>query len=202
MIPQHSSKSNEHPTPENVVEAARGVLGSIDLDPASSHAMNERIRADRIFTIEDDGLTKAWHGRVFLNPPGGRLRKVEGRWQRASGGRAESSMVVWWEYLVSEWLAERTSAAVFVAFTLEILRISQRGALPVQAFPRCYPKARLCFGGDDPTHANVLVYLPPRGMPGVSGFAKFCEAFRPIGYCEPGSNPVQAPSPEPSGGFP
>jgi hypothetical protein len=60
-------------TPARYVEAARMVLGGIDLDPATSHAANEVVQAPEIFTIDDDGLAHTWQGRVWLNPPYGRL---------------------------------------------------------------------------------------------------------------------------------
>ena len=51
------------------VEAARRVLGAIDLDPASSDRAQETVRARRHFTKEADGLSRPWAGRVWLNPP-------------------------------------------------------------------------------------------------------------------------------------
>ncbi len=46
-------------------------LGAFDLDPCSPinppfvHAINN-------FTVDDDGLSKDWFGRVYMNPPYGR----------------------------------------------------------------------------------------------------------------------------------
>jgi phage N-6-adenine-methyltransferase len=60
---------NEWYTPDEYLDAARDVLGEIDLDPASSDVAQEKIRAGDYFTKEDDGLSKEWHGRVWLNPP-------------------------------------------------------------------------------------------------------------------------------------
>jgi len=44
-------------------------MGGIDLDPASCHEAQEKIKARAYFTAQEDGLTKEWTGRVFLNPP-------------------------------------------------------------------------------------------------------------------------------------
>lgn len=63
-----SAKSDEHGTPHFLVEAAREVMGAIDLDPMSNLEAQEIIQAQRFYTKEDDGLTKPWIGRIWLNP--------------------------------------------------------------------------------------------------------------------------------------
>lgn len=65
----NNSGNNEWYTPMEIVEAARMVLGEIDLDPASSELANSVIKAKQFYTIEDSGLDKAWHGNIWLNPP-------------------------------------------------------------------------------------------------------------------------------------
>ena len=65
----HNSVENEWYTPSKYIEAARTVMGSIDLDPASCELAQETVQAGQYFTIDDSGLTKEWRGNVWLNPP-------------------------------------------------------------------------------------------------------------------------------------
>ncbi len=185
MIAQHSSKTNEHPTPKIVVEPARQLLGGFDLDPASCEEFNRTIRATRFFDQSQDGLSQPWSGNVWLNPPGGLLKLIDGKWVPHTGGGGESSMWVWWDRLSTEHEAGRVTAAFFVGFTLEILRTSQKGMFPVQRYPRCYPSRRLAFAGGSPTHANVLVYLPDKRHSYPT--EHFRRLFSEIGFVEGGS---------------
>jgi phage N-6-adenine-methyltransferase len=62
--------SDEWFTPIEFIEAARAVMGSIDLDPASSHAAQKVVGATTYYTIEDDGLEQGWIAEsLWLNPP-------------------------------------------------------------------------------------------------------------------------------------
>jgi len=65
----HNSVENEWYTPSKYIEAARTVMGSIDLDPASCELAQETVQANQYFTIDENGLTKEWRGNVWLNPP-------------------------------------------------------------------------------------------------------------------------------------
>lgn len=64
-----NSGNNEWYTPTPFIDAARAVMGDIDLDPASSHLANETVKAKDYFTKDDNGLSLPWYGRVWMNPP-------------------------------------------------------------------------------------------------------------------------------------
>jgi ParB family chromosome partitioning protein len=65
----NNSGVEEWYTPPNYLEAAREVLGEIDLDPASSEIAQRNVQAAAFYSIDDDGLSQEWRGRVWLNPP-------------------------------------------------------------------------------------------------------------------------------------
>jgi len=60
---------HESYTPAIYIEASRKVMGSIDLDPASNALAQNIVKADKYYTLEDDGLKHEWEGNIFLNPP-------------------------------------------------------------------------------------------------------------------------------------
>ncbi len=183
MTFEHSSDSNEHYTPPAIVEAAREVMGRIDLDPASCEEANEVVQAADFFTQEGDGLHCVWRhmprsleagtpSRVFLNPPGGKVGK-------------RSSAVVWWEKLVDECLEGNVSEAVFICFNLEVLNTTQACPTPCLEFPICYFRSRPRFWppGTPPEQRGVV------GQPKYPGCAVyigpnvelFCTAFAHLG---------------------
>lgn len=137
---KHSSKTNEHYTPENVIELCREVLIEIDLDPASSIIANSRVRAKKIYTKEDGLKTfeEKWFGNIFLNPPGGQKSILP------EVGRSNPS--VFWSKLMHSWGKELTvNSAIVLGFSLEVLQNTQGRSEPMLRFPLCVPAKRLDF---------------------------------------------------------
>jgi hypothetical protein len=203
-IPQHSSRSNEHYSPKLIVEPAGLVLEEIDIDPATCEFANELVGAKRIYTKRDNGLSKDWLGHAFVNPPGGALPRPApprtyylGR-KLYANPNIRSRAALWWLKLVNEWLSGRTTEAIFVGFSLELVRSAQvaSGVNPLD-FPCCFPRARIKFdrrkgsrrvAGRSPTNGNIIVYLP-RHLQVKSGLRlfergaelRFKDAFEPLG---------------------
>lgn len=56
-------------TPSEYIEKARKIMGSIDIDPATTEKANKKIKASIIYTKEKSGIDKVWKGNVWMNPP-------------------------------------------------------------------------------------------------------------------------------------
>jgi phage N-6-adenine-methyltransferase len=85
-------------TPAHIIEAARRVLGGIDLDPASCEAANKIVGAREYYSPEKgvDGLSEPWRARaVLLNPP-------------------YSDTSAWVERLVAEYRAGNVAEAIVI----------------------------------------------------------------------------------------
>jgi hypothetical protein len=179
---RHSCDSPEWYTPREYVEAAREVMGGIDLDPASCAEANAIVKATRYYAEQDDGLTQPWVGRVFVNPPGGLVREF-------------------WQHLRWQREALAFTHVIWIGYSLEQLQTLQRGGLDSPfMFPMCIPRKRIPFveneakkalriakliaqGKDpnlksSPSHGNYIVYVP-----GVNGaaHAKFKAVFSQFG---------------------
>ena len=63
----HAMMTDEWLTPPEIIKA----LGEFDLDPCSP-INRPWDTAKQHFTVEDDGYTKDWFGRVWCNPPYGK----------------------------------------------------------------------------------------------------------------------------------
>jgi ParB family chromosome partitioning protein len=115
-------------TPSRWTDAARAVMGSIDLDPASCEIANRTVRASRYFSADDDGLTREWAGRVWLNPPYSRdlIQKfAEKLLAEIAAGRVSEAVALTHAYTDTTWfhlLAERAAAICFTRGRISFLR--------------------------------------------------------------------------------
>lgn len=143
---RHTCDSPEWYTPMPFVNAARLVMGGIDLDPASHIEANATIQAARIFTAEDDGLQQKWSGRVFLNPPGGLVNEF-------------------WRKLCEQFGDERIDQAIWIGYSLEqlqTLQLAEARGWPLD-FPTCIMKQRIAFIENAEKKAARIVKLLREG---------------------------------------
>ena len=112
----HYTGNFEWTTPPHIIEAARRVMGGIDLDPASSDAAQAVVQARKYYTAHEDGLKRAWAGRVWLNPPyeRGLVQAFVGRLgEHIASGKATEALLLtnnstdtaWWQGAASHALA-------------------------------------------------------------------------------------------------
>jgi phage N-6-adenine-methyltransferase len=119
---------NEWYTPREYIEAARDVLGEIDLDPATSEYAQSAIGATRYFTKDDDGLEHEWHGRVWLNPPYAQpliAHFVAKMIQEFGAGRTTAAIMLTHNYTDTEWFHNAAGVANAICFTRGRIRFYQ-----------------------------------------------------------------------------
>jgi len=84
MTPDHRpSDTDEWATPPDLLRAVDSAVGGFDLDPCSG--AEEKSVAPATYTAEDDGLSKRWHGCVWVNPPYSEMMD----WSSKCAGEAE-----------------------------------------------------------------------------------------------------------------
>jgi ParB family chromosome partitioning protein len=135
---------NEWYTPAEYVEAARAVMGRIDLDPASSALANETIHAGRFFDIEADGLAHEWAGHVWMNPPYAQpwiMRFCEKLADELAAGRVLEAVTLTHNYTDTAWfhlLGQRAAAVCFTRGRIGFLDPAGKKAAPTQGQAFCY----------------------------------------------------------------
>lgn len=143
LINQTSGKV-EYYTPQGIIEAARKTMGSIDLDPASSVIANKRVKAQSFFTKEDDGLSHAWFGNVWMNHPYGRGLNH-----------------LWISKLMGEYCASNIAQACCITYACT----SEKWFRPLLQFPQCFLYGRTNYILPDGsvkegnTKGSVVTYL-------------------------------------------
>lgn len=111
---------NEWFTPQKYIEAARSVMGGIDLDPATHPAAQQTVQAIEFFTRQDDGLSKEWGGRVWLNPPYAQPligQFVEKLVVEFAAGRVTEAIMLTHNYTDTSWFHLAETSASLICFT-------------------------------------------------------------------------------------
>jgi DNA polymerase I-like protein with 3'-5' exonuclease and polymerase domains len=144
---QLSHETNEWFTPAHIIDAARAVLGSIDLDPASCTAANQTVGATKFYDQETDGLAQQWRGRVWMNPP-------YGHWAGKFAAK-----------LLAEYQVGNITAAIAL---LGAPTVSNKWFKPLHDFPICFPTRRIQFTGADGkqgennnSRGSIFIYFGP-----------------------------------------
>lgn len=145
-------------TPAYILDAARMVLGAIDLDPASCEDAQETVQATEYFTEEDNGLEREWSGRVFLNPP-----------------FAHPTVKYFAEKLLASFDAGTVTQAIYLSNACTDTGWWQ--ALAARG-PVCFPAGRIKFKGplhqgQSPTLGQTLIYLGENRTKFHDVFAEF-----------------------------
>jgi hypothetical protein len=162
MNAKHSKESVRWGTPSFLVEKARTVMGSIDLDPCTELKFEPIIKAKKSYSLLDrgeDGLELPWEGNVFLNPPGGVVKEF---WEKA----CKHSGAVFWVGFSVEQLCTLTDYAY--------------GGYHPLDFSTCLLRKRINFKRPDdyegaPSHANYVTCI---NVDRIS----FVKEFRGFGY--------------------
>lgn len=154
---------NEWYTPGKYLEAARAVMGGIDLDPASCAEANETVQAGRYYTQEENGLLLPWSGRVWCNPPYTQIRP------------GKSSIKAWVEKLIASYRLGQVSEAVCLVPNDP----STRWFSWLWDFMVCFPPRRIRFYRPDrqrweqPSFGTCIVYLGKQEQRFAEMFSQF-----------------------------
>ncbi len=149
----------EYFTPPIIIEAARATLGCIDLDPASSEAANQIVKAKQFHTAITDGLAHKWYGHIWMNHPFHRKTNA-----------------LWINKLFEEFHGQRVVAACCLTYAAT----SEKWFQPLMAWPQCFLYPRTNFLRPDGqvkrgvSKGSVVTYLGFRSE-------AFLENFQSLG---------------------
>lgn len=162
LLINQDSKKVEYFTPPLISQCARGLMGYIDLDPASCPAANAFVMARYYYTLAENGLTQPWYGNVWLNHP---FNKVGNR--------------QW----INRLLEQYNSGKIIQACCITFASTSEGWFAPLLRFPQFYFTGRVNYvdASGQPikgvTKGSVVTFLPPRSISILQGAGRLNFAF-------------------------
>ena len=156
-VAHNFNSSLEYFTPAQYIDAARAVLGDIDLDPASCELANQTVNAAQFFTADDDGLNQEWRGRIWLNPPfaAGLIEKfVDKLIAEIDSGNVTSAIVLVDNATETRWFQKLAANCAGMVFTTGRINFLKGGTLAAGSPTR--GQVFLFFGDDDQKFFNVF----------------------------------------------
>lgn len=180
-IERVQGKSNEWYTPAKYVDAAREVMGGIDLDPASCEMANRTVKAVRYYTKEENGLAQEWHAKtVWLNPPYGRIHPEQ-------KGSTKSYQPLFILKLLEAYGRGNIEQAICLTIGTSCF---MRWFQPLWDFPLCFHDGRIIFDMPDGTQSdfgfgNIIAYLGPNESLFTEHFSQFGRIVRTIDTPKP-----------------
>lgn len=155
-----TSDTDEWYTPSEIVKGVFELWGSISLDPCSNSKEKPNIPAGTHYTKADDGLSQEWFGRVYVNPPYGRVIQE------------------WTDKAADEYEAGNLEAAIL----LVPARTDTAWMARLRAYPRCFVRGRLKFSNspDAAPFPSCVVYLGPDESRFARVFSQFGDVYKLI----------------------
>ena len=177
------SGDTEYYTDPRIIEAAREVMGEIDLDPASSQDANCHVMARRYFTKEIDGLAQRWSGRVWLNHPFSKGWKAcdDACKRKTCADRGHHvyedlpSNADWIRKLIFSHEGGPVEQAICITFGAT----SEQWFQPLLRYPQCFAAPRTNYYLPDGTlkkgvtKGSVITYLGPYAKRFAKQFSQF-----------------------------
>lgn len=160
--------SSEWHTPSKYIEAARKVMGSIDLDTASCIEANRTVKATQYYTKEKDGLRHPWHGNVWCNPPYGKVNPIP--------GSTKSYQKLFVERTIQEYNQQNIDQAILLLLGNSCFT---HYFTPLWEYPLCFHDGYISFDKLDGSRSDfgfgtIFAYLGPN-------IEAFIEHFSPFG---------------------
>jgi len=160
---QHQSKSNEWYTPLHIISKVHNVLGHIDLDPCSCEVANTIVKARKYYTKQDNALLHNWYGKVFMNPPYGKIRN-------------KSQAGIFVDYAIQQFAIGNIKEMIILVNSNTSTSYNQK----LFSYSNCFLSSRIKFFNQhmieqkQPTRDNLITYLGDNKQ-------KFCRVFSTLG---------------------